>query len=607
MKDRLNIVDVVGGYVRLAKTGINHKGLCPFHSEKTPSFMVNEERQIYHCFGCDEGGDVISFIQQIEAMSFPEALRLLADRAGVELPTYDRSQSKDTVKKDEKVELYEGLALAANRFAEHLQGSAEGKKAHEYLLGRGLTEETLQSYKLGYSLDVWHDTDDALQQAGYSRESLLKSGLLVANAEGRMYDRFRGRVMFPIQDVQGQVIGFGGRVLHETDDSGAKYINTPQTPVYNKSKVLYGIHAARLAIRKQDYVVLVEGYTDVLMSHQAGVRNVVSVSGTALTEDHLKILSRYTKNIMFAFDSDAAGERASKRSVIMALQEGWNVKVVQLEGGLDPADAIVKDPDVWTKALRNAMPVVDYYFLTAMQKHSASEALGKKQIAAEVLGLLRYVESPIERSHYLQKLSSSLGVPEDTLHDVLRGMAPRSGSAGRSWQQGQQGQGGRLQYGGSRATGSVAAAGQRRHGGDRVAELQELCLALVFGMHQRIELTELRLELFDRPEWKPLVDAIEAVEGAYDFDAILAGQSRELQISLKRAIVKAEQLLDQSDATPSEEFARCYSELVRLSLQKSIQQTQQVLRQAEEQRDEATVARSTQQLQDLLEELRSVS
>lgn len=406
IKDRIDIIDLIQGYVRLQKAGMNYKALCPFHNEKTPSFMVSPERQIWHCFGCGAGGDHFKFLTQIEGIEFPEALRILAKRAGVEIKGFAREAV------GEKTKLCEVSELAAKFFEKQLWESEQGKKALKYLKERGLKDETIKEWRLGYAPDTWTSLRTFLKNAGYSEKQIAEAGLAVKrqNEEG-VYDRFRGRIMFPISDLNSQVVGFTGRVFEEVtgETEMGKYINTPQTLIYDKSRILYGLDKAKAQVRKSDRALVVEGNTDVIMSHQAGVKNAVASSGTALTDQHLKIIKRYTQNLDLCFDQDLAGETAAKRGINLALARGLNVGIVNLSAK-DPADLAKDKPEEWVKASAVSQPIIKFYIDKAFEKHDPSTALGKKKIAAEVLPVIKLIDNKVEQSHWLEEFAVKLRV-----------------------------------------------------------------------------------------------------------------------------------------------------------------------------------------------------
>lgn len=443
IKDRLDIVEVVGAYVKLQKAGINYKGRCPFHNEKTPSFFVTPERQIWHCFGCAKGGDMFEFVKEIEGVEFPEALKILAAKAGIELPQYQPS-SAYYVTKDDKTKLYEVCDLACKFFEKQFQ-SATGKKALEYLTGRGLTPATIKEFRLGFAPDDWEALSNFLKLKGYTDKDVIEAGLAIKrderNSRGNgIYDRFRSRITFPIFDISGQVVGFTGRVFEVAptgpavgaptsgfDQStggidknqvvGAKYINTPGTLIYDKSRILYGLSKAKLEIKRADQCILVEGNMDALMSYQAGVQNVVATSGTALTPHHLRLLQRYTKNLGFCFDSDQAGAAATRRGIGLALAGQFNIRVLELADRecKDPADYVKKYGAGWIDAVSSAKPVIEYYFDRARRSYDPTSAESKKTIIAAVAPFVKRLTSSVERSHWVSQLAALLRAPENAI------------------------------------------------------------------------------------------------------------------------------------------------------------------------------------------------
>lgn len=417
IKNKLNIVDVVGSYVKLSKTGVNYRGVCPFHSEKGPSFFVSPARQMWHCFGCGAGSSIFDFIMKIEGLEFGDALRILANKAGVEL-----KRENPQIVSDRK-RLYEICDLSCSFFEKQLGNSAYGKEAKEYLLKRGIKEETIKRWRLGYSPDTWQGLSDFLVGRGYARDEIIKAGLAVQSEKGNNpYDRFRGRIIFPIFDLNSQVIGFGARIFKEADKKEtAKYINTPQTMLYDKSNVLYGINYAKLSIRKTNQCVLTEGYTDAIMCHQAGFENTVAVSGTALTNRHLNLLKRYSDNLLLAFDMDLAGDTATKRGINLAESQAFNIKIIDTySGAKDPAEIILENPQNWSDSVGKARTIMDYYFDSAFTKFDKQTPSGKKEIGKIILPAIKRLQNKIEQSYWVQKLSENLGVKEDAVLNELK-------------------------------------------------------------------------------------------------------------------------------------------------------------------------------------------
>lgn len=423
IKDKLDIVDVIGEYVELKRAGQSMKGRCPFHNEKTPSFMVNSERQSWHCFGCNKGGDIFSFIQEIEGMEFVEALKYLANRAGVQLTDF-----KTDVYSSQKNRLKDIMKEAARFYHNILLKLPAAKAAREYISQRGLTEQTLIEWQIGFIPDQWDLLTQYLLKKGFSIDDLVASGLTIkkeqANAQTYkgFYDRFRGRIMFPIQDIHGQVVGFTGRVLVETEHSGGKYVNTPQTLLYDKSRIVFALDKAKQEIKKQDLIVMVEGQMDVISSHQAGMKNVIATSGTAMTEEQIRLLKRYSKNINIAFDADAAGQAAAKRGIDIALKEGMNVKVIRLpEGaGKDPDEAIKKNKEVWFDSVKNARDIMEWYFERALKNKNLQNPKDKQQTANELLPEIALLPYAVEQDHWLRELANHLHVEVEILREDIK-------------------------------------------------------------------------------------------------------------------------------------------------------------------------------------------
>ncbi len=451
IRQRLDIVDVVGAYVPLKKAGANYKGLCPFHSEKTPSFIVFPESQRWHCFGaCSTGGDLFSFVMRRENMDFVEALRLLAARAGVELEAVSESarQQRDALDR-----LREINALAADFYQHTLLAAPEGAPGRDYFARRSVTERSVAAFQLGYAPDEWHRLENHLTSRGVSREEGIEAGLLSTSESGNVYDRFRGRVLFPIRDAQGRIIGFGGRVL---DDSEPKYLNTPQTSLFDKGSVLYGIDLARPSIRETGTAIIVEGYMDVIIPHQCRVTNIVACMGTALSEAHIDALKRITRTLILALDPDEAGIRAAEKGAQTA-QEALGRQVVPVPGargliryeerldaeirilmlpdGLDPDELILRDRPRWDRLVTSALPIVDFHFQLAMREIDASTAKGKARAAERLLPVIAAMDSPVERAHYTQRLARWVRVDERELLpqlDRLRNAGRRSSSRSRT-------------------------------------------------------------------------------------------------------------------------------------------------------------------------------
>lgn len=416
IKERLDIVDVISSYIKLQKTGANYRALCPFHSEQKPSFFVSPTRQLWRCFGCGLGGDIFAFVQEIEGVEFGDALRILAQRSGVNL------QRQDPKIQSERKRFYEICEAATKFYEKQLQEGKNGRKAKEYLLNRDIKEESIKKWRLGFAPNLWNSLSDFLKNKGFSVGEIKRAGLLLENKEGKVYDRFRARIIFPIFDLNSQVIGFGGRFFGSKEDEEknlAKYLNIPNTLLYNKSKVLYGLDKAKVAIRKKDSCILVEGYTDVILSNQAEVENVVATSGTALTPPQLTILKRYSNNLVTAFDMDIAGDSATTRGIDLAQAQGFDIKVAVMPEGKDPADVATDNQKKWKELVDNAKSILEFYFEKAFSRFNKEEIEGKKKISSMLLPVIARIQNKIEQSHWIKELALRLEVSEDKVEEEL--------------------------------------------------------------------------------------------------------------------------------------------------------------------------------------------
>lgn len=415
IKERLNIEEVVGSYLTLKRAGANLKGPCPFHNEKTPSFMVNPERQIFKCFGCGEGGDIFTFIEKIEGVDFYNALKILADRAGVKLKANAVKKGDTEYKADQKTRLYEINELAAKLYHKILIDHPKADKARNYLKERGLSQETLDKFNIGYAPNSWDFLIRFMESKRFSRTDVYKAGMLAQNQQGEYYDRFRGRIMFPINSVMGSPVGFTSRVLVD-DGKQAKYINSSESPIYHKGRVLYGLDKAKLAIRENGMAVVVEGQMDVIACHQAGFGNVVASSGTAFTEDQLQILARYAPIVAFAFDADAAGEAAMKKAILMSVKLDIPVKIIEIPAGFkDPDEALRKDRKLWQMAVNGARLAIEVWIDKLVRQYDTSDISNKRKIAKEVLPVIKQINSEMEKEHYIKFMARKLAVSESSL------------------------------------------------------------------------------------------------------------------------------------------------------------------------------------------------
>ncbi len=416
IKSRLDIHDVIAGYIRLQKQGANWRALCPFHNEKTPSFYVSATRQMWHCFGCGEGGDMFTFVMKMEGLEFPDALRLLAKKAGVVLKAQDPKLAS------ERATLLAICAQAARFFRTNLEEGESGAAARAYLLSRGLSRATIGEFGLGYAHAGWDSLFQFLAMKGYAAGMVEKAGLINKSEKSgtaKYYDKFRDRIMFPIADHNGDTIAFTGRYLTPREGEG-KYVNSPQTLLYNKSAVLYGMDKVKMEAKKKDVIVLVEGQMDVIMAWQDGVKNAVAVSGTAFTTQQLKLIARYTKNITILFDADPAGDSATRKSIALAHAGGFSVRVARMPESKDPADLVAARPGELAGVVDGAVSVMDFYFQIAAERHDPKMLAGKKAIGDLLLPQIKKIANKIESHHWLERLSVMLGVKMDYLEEEMR-------------------------------------------------------------------------------------------------------------------------------------------------------------------------------------------
>jgi DNA primase len=418
IKQKIDITEVIGQYTALKKAGRNLTALCPFHSEKHPSFFVYPEQQSWHCFGaCNTGGDVFAFVMKKEGVDFGEALRMLARRTGVVLPSREPSERQDA-----KEALYKANDAAALYFNNLLLNHPGAEKARDYVAGRGLNDRTVADFQLGFSLDAWEALKHYLSEKGYSESDALAAGLLVRSEDGRTHDRFRGKLMIPIRDIRGRVTGFGARVL---DDSLPKYVNSPQTPLFDKSGTLYAIDRAAPEIRKRDAAIIMEGYMDVISAHQYGVTNAVACMGTAITETQVNALKKLSRNLLLSMDADAAGEEAMLRTVSYENILGAEMRVIVLPEGKDPDDVIREDVGAWQGLVEQAVPLVDFMFERTSAGFDLTTARDKSLAVDRLLPIVAEINNPVRQAHYLQKLASLVKVDLNTIKASLGRLRPR--------------------------------------------------------------------------------------------------------------------------------------------------------------------------------------
>ncbi len=417
IRDRSSILEVVSDYVNLKKAGKNYKGLCPFHSEKTPSFMVNEEKQIFHCFGCGAGGDVFTFLMKVGNFSFPQAVEELAKRYGVRLPPRELSPAKKK-EMDKREILFQINQMASEYFHDLLSRRREGEEGRRYLSQRGMSEEIIKEHRLGYSLERWDGLAHHLQEKKVSLELARELGLIFPKKREGWYDAFRGRILFPIFDLHQRVVGFGGRLIKEGEP---KYLNSPESSLYHKGEILYGLQVAKGYIPKKDCVIIVEGYFDLLTLHQFGLKHSVATLGTALTAQHVHILKRYTKNLITVFDADVAGVQASLRALPLFLEEEVSGKTIILPKDEDPDEFLRKgNLEEFEKRAINAVSLIDFFFERLMKTHDTKSIDGKVKVAEEGMALIDKIPNKIRKNFYTKTLAERLDLPESLLMERLR-------------------------------------------------------------------------------------------------------------------------------------------------------------------------------------------
>ena len=493
IRDTVDIVDVVSRYVTLSKTGQNFRGLCPFHNEKTPSFTVNASRQMYYCFGCGKGGDVFSFLMNRERMNFVEAVTELAQQVNIEIPQFSFSRSSKNDLEQRKT--LENLnALASTWFQRNLHDAAQGRGALIYLQNRGLTLNILKEFRVGYAVSSWDALSQHLQRNGAKVSELIQAGLVVAK-EGRghevdmrksCYDRFRDRVMVPIRDLKGATVAFGGRQLGE---GTPKYLNSPETPLFQKGRCLFGLDQARNTASQQNSLLVVEGYFDVLMLHQFGICNVVAPLGTALTRDHVVLIRRFVKNVVLMFDGDAAGIGATLRTMDAFLNSGVTVKVAQLPDGEDP-DSFVQNQGAerFLELEQRACPLIEFALeqsLTGAVENSVEERMRRVD---DVLRILTKVSNPIEKEEYLKQVSERLGIRQSLLMERFPMLASRGKNPVARWEE------------------DMEVSANRSQQCKETREECDLVLLLVHGMLEPAQVVRLREEDFAVPEYRRLVE-----------------------------------------------------------------------------------------------------
>lgn len=416
IKRKIDIVDYIGSFITLKKTGRNFKANCPFHQEKTPSFVISPERQIWHCFGgCQQGGDIIKFLMKRENLTFIEAVRELAEKAGVKIKKFD-VQDQAWQKKDRLISLNQ---IASEFFSFVLHKTKFGKKALLYLEERKINQGIIKKFEIGYAPSSWDSLRKFLLAKKFTDNEGVEAGLLIKSDSGRYYDRFRGRLMFPIKDNRGVIVGFSGRSL-DSKEKTAKYVNTPETLLYHKRESLFGIDLAKEAIKKEKNVIIVEGEFDMITPYQLGIENIVAIKGSALTREQLYLLKRYTNRINLALDADEAGAEAIKRGIEEAENLEFEIGVISVEGGKDPDEAVRNDPVKFKNSLKKSEPIYDFIIQFFQKKYPGEDPFSKKNIAEGVIPFIDKIRNPIVRSYVIKKLGQLLSVDERSIETLIR-------------------------------------------------------------------------------------------------------------------------------------------------------------------------------------------
>ena len=543
IKQKVDIVQVIGERVSLKKAGRNYKGLCPFHSEKTPSFMVSPELGVFKCFGCGEGGDVLTFLEKYEGMTFLEALEYLADRVGVKLESYKPSRQDIRQKR-----LLEIMDLASEFYAWILNEHQLGEKARNYLKSRKVFGEARKNFKLGYAPQAWRSVSDFLmKKKGYKLEELVAVGLVIQRGQS-YYDRFRGRIMFPLRDARGRVLGFSGRVLEATAKE-AKYINSPETVLYAKRKMLYGLFENKQAIKRENSLVLVEGEMDMIASWQAGIKNVVAIKGSAFTEEQAQLIKRYTSKVILALDADVAGEEAIKRAMEIADRLDLSVRVAEIRGGKDPGEVASDNPKLWREMVKRSVAYYDFLIDSLLARVDEKSEEGIKRVMREVGEALVKISNVVVRAHYVKKLAQKLGVSEEVISEELERMEKKAKLAN-------------LQ--------TKIRKIETAKGLSRRERLEEFVLSLIFqgGERMKDKAQQLNEDWFDNPALKKIYLAYKQWSEKLDLAKMAEKLPVELQDKLRRVWLK--DLSEIEENRWEKEFEKASRELEELFIREEM-------------------------------------
>jgi len=566
IKSKVDIAQVIGERVKLRKAGRRFVGLCPFHSEKTPSFTVSPELGIYKCFGCGVAGDVIKFLQEYDGITFVEAMEELGERVGVKFRI--KNQELGIKNDDLKLRLLEANSLAAEYYHFLLMEHKVGEIAREYLEKREIKKRTWKEFKLGYAPEGWRNLSDYLvKKKRFKLNELEKSGLLVAKG----YDRFRGRIIFPLRDGRGRVVGLAGRLIEENKQEG-KYVNSPETLIYHKSKHLYGLFENKDWIRKKKRVVVVEGELDMISCWQTGVKEVVAVKGSALTEDQARLIRRYTENVVLAMDADEAGEEATKRAVVVAEKEGLDLRVVEIKGGKDPDDIARERPEKWRSMVDQPLEVYDFLFDLAKKKHGLNTGIGVKRVMREVADLIGKYPNLVQQAYYVKKLARVLKVREEVVEEeVKRG----------------------IKY---EVFGVDYKIKDKKKSGSRKEKLLGYLLAMV--IQGNLELTEKEVYWLPESREKKILDRWVAVPGKKDLRKFGESLPAELKEGFFEAGLQESRIKDQESRI--KEKKEVIEELAGMEKKQRRRKLNQELREAERLKDEKKVENIQKEIVSLL-------
>ncbi len=555
IRQRADLVSLVNEYIKLERRGKNMVGLCPFHNEKTPSFSVSPDKQLYHCFGCGASGNAFSLIMQMENLNFPEAARYLADKFGVTIP--DRKVQSGVESLKDKI--YRLNDLATRYYAYHLNNSESGKKAYNYLLKRGIKKEAIELFKLGYAPAGWTGFYNFALNKGAPSDLMVKSGLVSPGKEKGYYDRFRDRVIFPIFNISGKVAGFGGRAMTEGNKSGPKYLNSPETPVFDKGSILYGLNLAREEIRKQKKAVVMEGYTDVITAYQEGIKNCVASLGTALTAEQGKLLRNQADTVVTAYDSDAAGQAATWRGLAILQSTGCLVQVTEMPEGSDP-DTYIREngPEVFQKLINRAVPLMEYRLQQLKKSYNLESDRGRIDFIEGIMPFLLAAVNQVEQDYYLRKAAELLGIEEDALRRELKK---------------------RRNYG-TREQRKKDTSKEDEPQNIKIRPEEKILLSL---MLQSKEIAEegrnlLQVDDFDHPEVKKIIKAVwnvSAGETVYSAEKLLNQFEEKQTVNLITEAATDPALQDLPDQTAKRMFNDSFKKLRRAQMNRKLKELKQ--------------------------------